>query len=1416
MIGKQFRALFVSTVRTFHTYKEFHDSEANGDERPYMYFLSDPKLLNTALTRAKSLIVVVGDPFSLRTIGDCQAVWEEFIERCSDMGKLFGVEHNDLEEAISQSGLNINAAVFVPSGSTDIRNSAPSGDEKTNRKPQDVRKTFFTKSSLAPFQSQLDENRGNEISFSVEGKRPETGGRKSTVNDHPNLEDSEPEWTSESDDAGDELTESDDLGNADDFAEYGNVDETVPPKDMDEIILALKAKCEEKALKKKSQDKAKSKENDLKVDDAERNTQCFAERFDSNTAGDRVIHEDYNIRNKGGITKVFLENMTFRYSERTERLIRPHKVKEQESFQPEYVDRLLREQPHLYQQCKLRITKDRRRITYGEIQDNETEDVLIEGNTRQSFDRDTVVIELTNPPFIEEPAPHDYREGLKGKIIGTKNHAINFRERQFVCTIARGNPKLMCPINGSMTPMAILTDESFNGVPIYKKIPPESGERPVCVERLPLKEALSGKYLFVVQYLQWKRTFPHPLGIVTKKIPRGHNLNYSLNILNFEFMVKENFPDHVVSETKRQVSKWTRIPDYERKSRQPVLNAFTIDPPGSRALDDAMTVETLENGTKVGIHIADVSYFVKRGSKVDVEAEKRGTSHYKGHPNGEALMLPEGLSYDICSLLPNKERLAVSIYIDLDRDGRVQREEQLNFCRTIVRSQCRLSYAEAQRIIMEEPIEARPEVTSEIRESIKTLSDVAQKRRKVRLADGSFYHFDYADRKEDLEAHELVEEMMILANMSVAKYLIGKKEKLLPLRVQPPPKTRKFNAWRERFGNFAKLSLSLRKHLVQDVDCVENFLVPISTWKYIRKACCKRDYRKLKQLICNDNLYPQLSVARSSLNAVARVAEDVKAADVPLNQRRHWSLNVMEYTRFTSPIRRYLDIEVHRLLLEEEGKELQSEDLSELIRRCSFLSEQSSEFQKDFGRVRFAFDLKSAPYRTTAVVKDIGWDFIQLKLLSEADEYYSSNENKVRVSDLGPIEQPMVSDSSSCIELSWKLRLYDASTANMKRASRMTDQQEHLRQDKMNIEAFLPKELDLSNAAHNIPGFLWFKVLEAVKEDNCMRLSSLLEEVHNCIEIGEDSEERPMVAEGNECDGDDDDDDYFFENDDDGDDHESDSGSNSEDIDDPKAFSGEEDMVLHFIHTKLMLKVSDVVEVQLSANEMGPLMLPDIQVLELAPSVQLCLEHRKHTDKCFAEVASEKASLARYRSVERYMILWKPLLIMEAATNAVSNDDSLVLQNIKVTWRMDERGKLVGSFQLQKTFAETRKIEIFCGDYACVRVPYQASLSSSFSEMFPHLTDEHNAASSGYSALYNSAHESKNADNTKSLTRERKSVERYFVCHCVFTKADISLKFTLQLFQSSMKTPEGLMKGETRSCTVEVIKQTIPCRYCVS
>ena len=1353
----------------------------------------------------------------MKTVGDCQAVWEEFIKRCSDKGKLFGIEHSELEEDISQSGLNINAAEFVPNESTRTPHP-PTEKTKASHKSHDVNDTLCSASSLSPPQNQQDDNSEKSKTSLFEGKRPRNDESEGTLNYHVSLEDSEPERSSDSDDAGDEWSESDDRCNPGDFAEYSDVDETVPPKNMDKIILALKAKCEEKAMKKKSRNTAKEEIYEMGIGLEPENTkediQSLASPFVSSAVGNSVVHEDYNMRNAGGITKIFLENMTFKYSERTERLIRQPKLKEQECLQPEYLDRLLQEEPQLYRQCTLRVTNDRLKILYGEIHDTETGDVLIEGNTRQSFDQDSVVVKLTNVPCTEETAPQSTLDGMKGEIVGTRNHAINLRERQFVCTINRENPWVMYPINRSMTPIAILRDESFKGVPIYRKVQPRSREKAVHVETVPLKEALSGKHLFVVQYLQWKPKFPFPLGIVTKTICRGCELNEGLRLLDLEYQLKEDFPYQVTNDIDRQLPTWTKIPGYERESRPHVSNAFTIDPPESRALDDALTVEALQNGNhQVGIHIADVSYFVKRGSRVDVEAQKRGTSYFKGHRDGDVLMLPKELSHDVCSLLPDKERLAVSIYLELDKDGRVQREEELNFCRTIVTSQCRLTYAEAQIIIMRCSLEGRPEVTSEIIQSICTLSLLAQKRRELRLADGSFYHFDHSDRKKDLEAHELVEEMMILANASVASYLVQRKAKLLPLRIQLPPKTRKFNEWRESFGNCAKLSLSLRRHLLQDVNCAETFVVPTSTWNCIARACRRPDYRELKHVICNDNMYPQLSVTRSSLNSFQRKAEDVRAADVPLEQRGHWSLNVLEYTRFTSPIRRYLDIEVHRLLFENEGKDPESEDIPALFRRCSFLSEKSSEFQKDCGRLRLAADLKNETHRTVAVVEVVAWDFIQLKLLSDANEYYSPKQSRVRISNLGPIEQPVVSECSSCLELKWKLRIYDASTENMERARRWKDQEAHLRKDKIRIEACLPGELNLSNVGYHIPGCLWLKVLEAVKEDNHESLNSFLKNVHDCIVDERDRLLRDCQPQGDEENEDDGNDHDLCENDDDSDDDDDDTENDDGEVDDQSGIGDEEDMKLHFTYTRLLLKVSDIVEIQLSANGMGALMLPDIQLFQLAPGINICLEHRKHADKCFAVVASKKASFQRYGSIGQYVRIWKPLLTMEAATVAVSNDDSLVLQNIEVTWEENDDGKLVGYFQLHKTFIETRQIEIFRGDYACVRVPYQTSSAINSSELFSYAAYGNYASSSGSSDVCETATEAESKDDMESLTYDMKSMERYFVGHCVFTACtENSQKFTFQLFQCSMKIPQGLRNGESRICTVEIIKQTIPSR----
>lgn len=1453
LLGKQFRALFVSTVRTLHSSQESRKVDDSSTENPYLYFLSDPKLLNTALTRAQSLIAVVGDPFSLRTMGNCQGLWEEFIKRCSDDGNLFGIEHTELEESISQSGLNINASEFVPTktAATILQYSKCASDSSS---------ISFSLENCLDTSLEIEDNSSpvNEASrFSQMHDLSEVA--KHLVLDQSALE---------STDASDELSEND--GNADDFAEFDNVDETVPPKSMDPIIQALKKKCEEKALNQKLKAKAKSEENteetrkldsctEQDVDELELHD-VQEQKIDNTTTGTKIVHGDFKITTKRGKVNISLVNMKYKYSERTERLISQRNAPDQERLQTEYLDRLLDKDPEHYRECTLRVNFDRERSAYGELRDSDSEDIILEGNTRQIFDRDVIVVKLLEKPSNNCEEPQGSAE-LKGSVCGIRHHAINLRERQFVCTMSRENPRLMFPINKSMAPIANLNDESIRGVPIYKRI--QADEKAVRVKVLPLKEALSGRHYFVVQYLQWRSEFPYPLGIVTKTIPRGKNLTDAFKLLQNEYNLKEEFPEEVTKEVERHTRDWS-IPFYEKKSRRRVLNAFTVDPPRSKALDDALTLEELENGLyKVGIHIADVSYFVQEGSKIDQEAQKRGLSHLKGHRDGEVLMLPKELSHFICSLLPKQDRLAISIFITLDQEGRIQDEGTLDFCRTIVTSQCRLTYTQAQSIILGKSVHCSSEngeLTSEIETSIRDLSLLAQKRRRIRLSDASFFHFEHPERKQDFEAHEMVEEMMILTNTAVAKYLLTEKLGLSPLRIQLPPKRRKLEEWRENFGDFAKFSLSLSKHLAstQDVDSTQSFVMPKSTWSDICNKRRHRNKRDLKLLLCNDNVYPQLAVAHSFLNGVTSKAEDVRAAEVEEEHRVHWSLNVRGYTRFTSPIRRYLDILAHRLLLNEPAsQDPEVDEVAQVVRRCGYLSDRSTAFEKDCGRVQVAEKLKIATCEFTAVVEMIGEDFLSLHLMSEVHQYLSPKQRKIKISHLGPVEQPQLGESFQTVELKWKLRMYDASTKNVERSKRLSSngQDRNLRQDWKKILSLLCEQSTCKS--YNIPGGLWHRVLHAIKKDDDTGLNASLEEIDTlitriekeritentcCEEVDRGDYEYDTDSDNDDAVNDDDGDDEEEEDDDDdGDtDEESDfdkeygnSDDDNEDSDDEldyeeqnkkkdkttkdnqergerktlAATSNNEIENVHFVETSLVLQVGDSVSIQLSASSTEAFISPEVQCFNLSPDINICLEHRKLADKCFVTAASGKDSQQCYKSINAYVYDWRPVVAMEAATVAVKNDDTFTLQNLEVKWREDESGKFVGDFRLEEKYCKTRQIEIFTGDYACVRFACPKSCSrvlhspSRFSENELITSSEYHEECG------------KTDDVWDEIERNQASRKTCWVGHCnIIVSGSQQMNFALKLFQHSMEFPDLLENRNSWICTVEIIKQTIPFR----
>lgn len=314
------------------------------------------------------------------------------------------------------------------------------------------------------------------------------------------------------------------------------------------------------------------------------------------------------------------------------------------------------------------------------------------------------------------------------------------------------------------------------------------------------------------------------------------------------------------------------------------LHVFTIDPVDARDHDDALSVSAVEGGShEVGIHIADVSWFVDHGSPVDVEALERGTSVYL--VDRVIPMLPEVLSSDACSLLPDQDRLAVSLFVTLDPEGRVRAHR---FERTRIRSRHRLSYEQVEGVL-----EGSARVDSTTDAALAVLRRISQQFRAKRHARGSL-DFDQPESRVILDddgqpvdiqkvlrlsSHELIEDFMLLANEIVAKEGVNRRLPLL-YRVHEPPTEDRMRAVRDLLD---ALGQPLPK----------GKLGPRTLQKVLDRVKGRPEERLVSTAILR-------SMSRAHYS--------------PTNGG-HFGLATRAYAHFTSPIRRYPDLQVHRVVL---------------------------------------------------------------------------------------------------------------------------------------------------------------------------------------------------------------------------------------------------------------------------------------------------------------------------------------------------------------------------------------------------------------------------------------------------------------------------------------------------------------------
>ncbi|WP_276816374.1 ribonuclease R [Segatella maculosa] len=460
---------------------------------------------------------------------------------------------------------------------------------------------------------------------------------------------------------------------------------------------------------------------------------------------------------------------------------------------------------------------------------------------------------------------------------------------------------------------------------------------------IPKKKLKGGKNndKAVVKITQWPDAeHKNLIGEVVDVLGQTGNNDVEMNTILAQYGLPYVYPKAVEEAAERISGEITKQDEAEREDFRNVFTC-TIDPHDAKDFDDALSIKQLDKGLwQVGVHIADVSHYVKEGSIIDREAVKRATSVYL--VDRTIPMLPERLCNFICSLRPDEDKLAYSVIFNLDDEANVK---AYRIVHTIIRSNRRYAYEEVQEILEAngvidgtgEPAPAAPKggYRGENANQLIALDRLAKQLRARRFKGGAVkfdreeLHFDIDAQgkptrcyfKRSRDANKLIEEFMLLANRTVAesvgKVKKGRKAKTLPYRIHDNPDPQKMETLRQfivKFGYKVK------------TDGTKGAMA-----------------RSLNKLMDDCNGKPEAKMIQSvALRAMMK-------AKYSVHNIGHFGLAFDYYTHFTSPIRRYPDTMVHRLLTRyaEGGRSANEKHYEELCEHCSDMELVAQNAERD-------------------------------------------------------------------------------------------------------------------------------------------------------------------------------------------------------------------------------------------------------------------------------------------------------------------------------------------------------------------------------------------------------------------------------------------------------------------------------------
>ena len=841
----------------------------------------------------------------------------------------------------------------------------------------------------------------------------------------------------------------------------------------------------------------------------------------------------------------------------------------------------------------------------------------------RAFNGDTVAVEVINDKHQGSGEP-------QGKVVAVlkENHP-----RKVVCRLDSQDKNMMTPINRSNSKFVILQSRDHQGQTGVAVFAMRDGR----INFTSFVTETEGK-LFLVQLMKWGASYRYPLGFVVHYFTEGGDPFLSIPILLAEHGIHRSHSKKIKNEAKKDFSPGWNIPEVEHSKRTLFNDVFSIDPASCVEVDDALSVCWENDGTyKVGIHIADVTFFVAKNTNLDKAAFSHGSSVYGStEVSYHNPMLPSYVGTELCSLLPHDEKLAISIVFHLNEDGiEVERPE---IHRSIVKSCCKLTFDQCQDILDEKNPDGVPE---SVQKGIRILGRLSFKMWARRVRQGYVSLEPDVVKSGVLPSQKMVEEFMLQSNRAVAERLLQSPlaKMLVPLRRQLPPKTHLLRDIHDScvdqgmepsqfFSLQCLTKLSCDEPHQNSDECVN---IDLKTWQTISAALDEKDLGKVTVSILHHDIQAGVGKVLSRLASVQERSGYVASSTLSSELQRHFSLNVASYTHFTSPIRRYMDIVVHRILvavLENVEMPYTEEQVQSICEQCQIMTTRIDTFENQLAAVSRADVLRKDSKWRLAKVDCLAPDYLLLG--GEEVSHVSSFNRNVRIHDCKPSSREWLEEEEELV-LSWNILEINVTGQSLKAESSHEDDLFHA-----SSSVQLESSHGVARQFLKIPKELWLAFLQGFHSEDLHQMNQQREMIDTKAVVG-------------------------FENT-----HLNTCGNNS-----PEESIAMSSLALHqdlSAHTKFYRR-GDAISVYLGAEMHRGLLRPSILAVKFTDSIMCCMRHRRHPTKSFG-VPQMSPTKGTYSDVQQYQAVMLPLLLCEAATSSVNSDSTVqvILQNVSVQW----------------------------------------------------------------------------------------------------------------------------------------------------